>query len=258
MHPLVNIAISAARAAGDHIVRQLDRAGHLDVETKGVNDFVTEVDRRAEQIIIDAIKRLHPDHAFIAEESGEHGDSDHVWIIDPLDGTTNFLHGVPQFAVSIACRVKGRLEHGVIYDPMRQELFVTSRGRGAMMNDRRIRVSQQRKLEGSLLGTGFPYCKTDRLDEYMEILRDMIKNTAGIRRPGSAALDLAWVAAGRIDGFWEFGLKPWDIAAGVLLVQEAGGLVSDLKGGHAYMETGDIVCGNPKIFKAMLQKIASY
>jgi len=258
MHPLVNIAVRAARQAGDIIVRHLDRAGHLDVQAKGLNDYVSEVDRQAEDRIIETIRHSYPDHGILAEESGASGSDEHLWIIDPLDGTTNFLHGFPQFAVSIAYQHKGRLENAVIYDPMRQEMFTASRGRGAMLNERRIRVSKQSKLDGALLGTGFPFREHEHIDVYIDIFRDLMKKTAGIRRPGAAALDLAYLAAGRLDGFWEFGLKPWDMAAGVLLIQEAGGLVSDHAGGHDFMQTGNIVCGNPKLFKEILKTIHAH
>ena len=256
MHPMLNTAIKAARSAGNIIVRSMDQLDTLSVSTKGRNDFVSEVDKNAEKEIIKIIRRAYPSHGFLAEESGSHeGDEESVWIIDPLDGTTNFLHGFPQFAVSIALKQKGRLEHAVIYDPLRQEIFSASRGSGAQLNDRRIRVSQAKGLEGSLLGTGFPFRQMDHLNNYIEILKSIIPQAAGVRRPGSAALDLAYVAAGRLDGFWEFGLKPWDLAAGALLVQEAGGILSDFEGGSEFMRTGDIVAGNPKVMKAILQAI---
>ena len=255
MNPTLNIAIRAARKAGDTISRAVDRTDRLKITVKDQNDFVSEIDKKAELQIIDVIKRAYPDHAILAEESGNHSGDDYLWIIDPLDGTTNFIHGFPQFAVSIALQYKGRLEVAVIYDPMRQELFTATRGGGAQMNDRRIRVSGHRSLSGSLLGTGFPYKDFSRLDRYLGMLKSFVTQTSGVRRPGSAALDLAYVAAGRLDGFWEMGLKPWDIAAGVLIVQEAGGLITDLHGGHDFMETGDIVAGNSKMIKGMLQTI---
>lgn len=253
MQPLLNIAVRAARRAGDLIVRNLDRLQGIEVHAKGRNDFVTEIDRLAERDIIATIHRTHPDHAFLAEESGESGRGDFVWIIDPLDGTTNFVHGFPQFAVSVALQVRGRLEHGVIYDPLRQELFTTSRGCGAQLDGRRIRVSKQAALEGALIGTGFPYRANKRwLDEYLAMLRQVMIETAGIRRPGSAALDLAYVAAGRLDGFWELGLSPWDTAAGTLLITEAGGLVGTLTGAE-YRQKGHIVAGTPKVYAALLE-----
>lgn len=253
MQPLLNIAVRAARRAGDLIVRNLDRLQGIEVHAKGRNDFVTEIDRLAERDIISTIRRSHPDHAFLAEESGESGHGDFVWIIDPLDGTTNFVHGFPQFAVSVALQVRGRLEHGVIYDPLRQELFTTSRGSGAQLDGRRIRVSKRAALEGALIGTGFPYRANKRwLDEYLAMLRLVMIQTAGIRRPGAATLDLAYVAAGRLDGFWELGLSPWDTAAGTLLITEAGGLVGTLTGTE-YRQKGHIVAGTPKVYAALLE-----
>jgi myo-inositol-1(or 4)-monophosphatase len=230
------------------------------VTAKGRNDFVTDVDRSAEQEIIDTIRRSYPNHGFLAEESGESAgrDAEFVWIIDPLDGTTNFLHGFPQFCVSIALRHRGRLEHAVIYDPMRQELFTASRGGGAQLDDKRIRVSKSRGLEGALIGTGFPYRANTRwLDPYLAMLKAVALETAGVRRPGSAALDLAWVAAGRTDAYWELGLSPWDTAAGVLLVTEAGGRVGTLTGGE-YLLGGDIVAGSPKTYEALLALLAPH
>jgi len=258
MHPLLNIAIRAARNAGEIITRSVDRIDKLTIETKAANDFVSEVDKKAEAEIIETVFKAYPEHGIIAEESGVQKGNDYTWIIDPLDGTTNFLHGFPQFAVSIAVKNKDRLEHAVVYDPMRDELFTASRGNGAQLNNKRIRVTPQVKLNGALLGTGFPYSNMKYLEPYMGMLKSLISNTAGIRRPGSAALDLAYVAAGRIDGFWELDLKCWDIAAGALLIQEAGGLVGDLMGNNNYLESGHIVCANPKLFKAILQEIRPY
>jgi len=256
MHPTINIAVKAARNAGNVILRNLDKRDQLTVSTKSHNDFVSEVDRQAENEILKIINKTYPDHAILAEESGEQqGDGEHLWIIDPLDGTTNFLHGFPQFAVSIALRVKGRLEHAVIYDPISQELYTASRGGGATMNDRRIRVSNAKGLDGALLGTGFPFKQPQHLDTYLQTFKALHPPAAGIRRAGSAALDLAYVAAGRLDGFWEIGLNPWDMAAGVLLIQEAGGLVGDFSGGHDFMDTGNIIAGNPRMFKAIAQTI---
>jgi len=252
---MITTAVRAARAAADYIVRASRRIDNLHVDQKGPNDFVTEVDQQAEQLIIDTIHKAYPDHAILAEESGEQGEHDYQWVIDPLDGTTNFLHGYPCYSVSIAVRHKGRLEHGVIYDPNQDELFCASRGDGAKMNNRRIRVSRRENLQGALLATGFPFRDNQNLDQYMRTLRALIQKTSGIRRPGSAALDLAYVAAGRVDGFWEFNLRPWDIAAGVLLVQEAGGLVSDMGGGHDFLETGDVVAANPKVLRDILTTI---
>ena len=258
MHPMLNIAVRAARSAGNIIVRNLDRIETLTVQTKDRNDFVSEVDRQAEQEIIAVLRKAYPDHGVLAEESGRREGNDYQWIIDPLDGTTNYLHGFPQFAVSIALQHKGRMEQGVVYDPLRQELFTASRGAGAMLNERRIRVTSRRSLDGALLGTGFPFKSQQHLDAYLDMFRSLFPRTAGIRRPGSAALDLAYVAAGRLDGFWEIGLNIWDMAAGVLLIQEAGGLSSDFVGGHDYLENGNLVAGNPKVFAEILKTIRPY
>ena len=257
MHPMLNIATRAARAAGDIIVRYVDRLDELNVASKERNDYVSEVDRRAEDAIIRILRKAYPDHGILAEESGiQAGSSDeYQWIIDPLDGTTNFLHGFPQFSVSIALSHKGRLEQGVVYDPLRQELFTASRGSGAQLNNRRLRVAQRKGLEGALLGTGFPFKTHEHLEAYLAMFRDLLLETSGIRRPGSAALDLAYVAAGRLDGFWELKLKPWDMAAGVLLIQEAGGIVGDFTGGHKFMQSGNLVAGNPKVFAAIVKKL---
>ncbi len=256
MNPMLNIAIRAVRAAGDIIIRQIDHVQDLPVTKKSRNDFVTEVDKHAEMAIIDTLHAAYPKHAFLAEESGQQGESSYLWIIDPLDGTTNYLHGFPQYAVSIALQVRGKLEQAVVYDPLRQELFTASRGEGAILNNKRIRVSKQKHLEGALLGTGFPFKEQHRLNEYLNSFKALFPMTAGIRRAGAAALDLAYVACGRLDGFWELGLKPWDMAAGVLLVQEAGGMSSEISGGEEYLESGDIVSANPEIIKAILEKIS--
>jgi len=252
---MLNIAVSAARSAGNIIARAVDRMGSLTVTAKAENDFVTEIDRRAEEEIIRLIHKAYPDHAILAEESGAQGGNEYEWVIDPLDGTTNFVHGFPQFAVSIALRCKGRLEQAVVYDPLRQELFTASRGAGAQLDGRRIRVSTRRGLDGALLGTGFPFKEQEHLEAYLASFRALFPMTAGIRRAGSAALDLAYVAAGRLDGFWEIGLSPWDMAAGVLLIQEAGGLVSDFRGDNAYLESGNLVAAPPKVFKPLLQAV---
>ncbi|MDM4769748.1 inositol monophosphatase family protein [Solimonas sp. SE-A11] len=227
MHPLVNIAVSAARAGGNFIMRNFERSDQLVIERKSRNDFVTQVDRGAEQEIIAIIRKAYPQHAILAEESGAHGDSDVTWIIDPLDGTTNFLHRIPHFAVSIGIQVKGRLEHGVIYAPCTQDLYVASRGSGALLNNRRIRVSNCKDLDQALIGTGVPL-REEYMERYLPTLQRIAAQTAGVRRAGSAALDLAYVAAGRFEAFWEFNLKPWDMAAGIVLVQEAGGTVREL------------------------------
>src|SRR6188508_1367207 len=259
MQPLLNIAVRAARRAGDIIVRAMPRLDSVEVHSKGRNDYVTEVDRAAEADIIETIRRLHPDHAFLAEESGASANSsDVLWIIDPLDGTTNFMHGFPTFAVSIACQIRGRLEHAVVFDPMRQEIFTASRGDGAQVEGRKMRVSKQITLDGSLIATGFPY-RTDApyLDEYLAMLKAVMLRASGIRRPGAAALDLAYVAAGRVDGFWEIGLKPWDTAAGTLLITEAGGRVGTLDGGD-YKQEGHIIAGTPKVYAALVAELSPH
>jgi myo-inositol-1(or 4)-monophosphatase len=253
MQPLLNIAIRAARRAGDLIVRNVDRVPTLGVRSKSRNDFVTEIDQLAERDIIETIRRTHPDHGFLGEESGRSGGDEFLWIIDPLDGTTNFLHGFPTFAVSLACEYRGRLEHAVVYDPMRQELFTASRGDGAQLDGRRIRVSKQLELEGALVATGFPYRANARyIDEYLAMLKAVMQQTAGIRRPGAASLDLAYVAAGRVDGFWEIGLNAWDTAAGTLLITEAGGRIGTLVGGE-YRQGGNVVAGTPKVYEALVE-----
>lgn len=260
MQPMLTIALRAARTAGEKIVRAGDRLDLVKVDEKGVNDFVSDVDRNAEQEIISIIRRAYPDHGFLGEESGEHNpDSDYIWVIDPLDGTTNFLRGIPHYAVSIGCLLKGKLEHAVVYNPVTREEFTASRGYGAKLNDKRLRVTTRASLDGALVGTGIPFRhhKEDMLPGYLKTLGELASKTAGIRRPGSAALDLAYVAAGRYDAFWEMGLKPWDMAAGALLVTEAGGLVSDFHGGHDFLGSGNIVCGNPKCFKQVLQIVNS-
>ena len=255
MHPLLNIAMRAARRAGDFIVRSLSRLDSIKIDTKGRNDFVTDIDRKAEAEIIATVRRAHPDHAFLAEETGRSGDSEFLWIIDPLDGTTNFLHGFPTFAVSIAVEQKGRLQHAVVYDPMRQEFFTASRGDGAQLEGKKIRVSTQRTLEGALIGTGLPFrAGAGYIDEYLAMLKVIMSTAAGVRRPGAASLDLAYVAAGRTDGFWEFGLSPWDTAAGTLLIQEAGGRVGTPAGAQ-YALGSNIVAGNPKVYEALLAAI---
>ncbi len=252
--PLVNVAIQAARAAGDLIVRALDRPDKITIQEKNPRDFVTNVDQMAEREIISIIQKAYPQHSFLAEESGQTGDSEGLWIIDPIDGTRNFIHGFPHFAVSIAYRYRNRIEHGVIYDPLRQELFTASRGKGAHLNERRIRVSTQKKLEQCLLGTGFPsHHPVEVQNLYLKMLQGLLPICGDVRRAGAATLDLAYVACGRLDGFWELGLKPWDMAAGVLLIKEAGGLVCSPQGGEDYLKTGDIVAANPKVLRQLLQ-----
>ena len=252
-HPMLNIAVKAARQAGNVIMRHLDRLDTLSVKAKARNDFVSEVDVLAESEIIGVISRAYPDHSILAEESGSHSGETYQWIIDPLDGTTNFLHGYPQFSVSVALAREGTLEHGVVFDPIRNEMFTASRGRGAHLNDRRMRVSSVARLENALLGTGFPFRAMEQLDPWLRMFRSMLLRTSGIRRAGSAALDLAHVACGRFDGFWELGLKPWDLAAGCLLIQEAGGLVTDLDNSQSYMTSGNVLAANPSIHPRMME-----
>lgn len=254
--PIVNIAVQAARAAGNLIMRAADRLDNIKVMEKNPNDFVTDIDQLVEREIIAIIQKAHPSHGILGEESGKIAGNDSVWIIDPIDGTRNFIHGFPHFAVSIAYSFKGKVEHGVIYDPVRQELFTASRGKGAQLNDHRIRVSKRSRLEECLLGTGFPYRHSAELQAaYVESLQSLIPFCGDLRRAGAATLDLAYVACGRLDGFWELGLCPWDTAAGTLLIKEAGGIVCDINGGEDYVKTGHIVAGNPKIIKLILKNI---
>jgi myo-inositol-1(or 4)-monophosphatase len=256
---MINIALRAARKVGENIVRASDDLHRFEVKAKGINNFVTEVDENAEQEIIYHLQKAYPDHAILGEETGLHGseDAEYRWVIDPLDGTTNFIRGIPLFAVSIACLYKGKLEHAVIVDPVRREEFTASRGRGAQLNGHRIRVSNLTSLDSALLGTGIPFKNhcDDKLAAYSKTIEQLAGQCAGIRRPGAASLDLAYVAAGRFDAFWEIGLSAWDMAAGALLVREAGGLVSDIDGSENFLTSGNIVCGNPKCFKAVLQTV---
>jgi len=250
MHALLNVAVMAARRAGAVLIRKMSSLQKLKIDQKGHNDYVSDADRAAEKAVIQCILKHYPDHAILAEESGAQGESDHLWIVDPLDGTTNYLHGFPVFAVSIGLQIKGRMEHAVVYDPMRQELFTASRGQGAQVDGRRIRISGQKQLERALVGTGFPFRQSEKeLKPYLEMLGKTVLNTSGVRRPGAAALDLAYVAAGRLDAFWETGLAPWDLAAGSLLIREAGGIISGLDGSENFLETGHVLCGTPKIYK---------
>jgi myo-inositol-1(or 4)-monophosphatase len=253
---MLNIAVRAARRAGSIINRAALDGGGLEVRSKRMNDFVTKVDHAAEEAIIEIVRKAYPDHAVLAEESGETaGRAEYQWIIDPLDGTTNFIHGFPQYCVSIAIRHRDALAHGVIYDPTKNELFTASKGRGAFLNDRRIRVSKCLRLADALVGTGFPFKEMERVDQYAKQLRAIMISTAGIRRAGAAALDLAYVACGRLDAFWELGLSKWDMAAGALMIQEAGGLVADLRGEDGYLESGEIACATPKIFPTLLESL---
>lgn len=254
--PITNIAIEAARAAGNIITRAMQRMDTVKITEKGPHDFVTEIDQRVEQEITSIIRKAYPSHAILGEEFGEKKGNEFQWVIDPIDGTRNFIHGFPHFAVSIAVMHKNRIEYGVIYDPVRQELFTAIRGKGAFLNDRRIRVSQRKKLDECLFGTGFAYRHANPENKVPEqILKTVLPLCGDIRRAGAATLDLAYVACGRLDGFWEFGLRLWDIAAGILLVKEAGGMVSDPQGGEDYLKPGNLVAANPMIMRQFLKMI---
>ena len=252
LHPLLHTAVKAARRAGSIINRAARDLDGLAVTAKRKNDFVTEVDRAAEHEVIETIRKAYPDHAFLAEESGASGRSEFTWIIDPLDGTTNFIHGFPQYAVSIGLRHRETITQAVVYDPTKNELFTASRGRGAYLDDRRLRVAKRASIAEALIGTGFPFKELAHLDEFLRTFKAVTENAAGVRRAGAAALDLAYVAAGRLDGFWETGLAPWDTAAGSLLILEAGGLISDYQGEANYLDSGQVVCGSPKVFAQLL------
>jgi myo-inositol-1(or 4)-monophosphatase len=261
MHPMLTIAVKAARRAGGIINRAAQNLDLLHVSRKAHSDFVSEVDGAAEDAIIRTLLEAYPSHSILAEESGAQGDpvkSEYQWIIDPLDGTTNFLHGFPHYSVSIALMHKNIPSQAVVYNPFANELFTATRGRGAYMNDHRLRVSKRSQLADCLICTGFPFREFSHVESYMAMFRDIMPRVAGIRRPGSAALDLAFVAAGRYDGFWEFGLSPWDMAAGCLLITEAGGLVGDMDGGATYMQSGNLTAGNPKIFEQLIQIISPH
>jgi len=255
MNPTLNIAVKAARAAGRIVMRASEQLDRIQIEEKGHQDFVTNIDKQAEQEIINIIHSAYPTHSFLGEENGAIGDHNHQWIIDPIDGTANFIRGLPHFSISIALTIDGRIEHGVIYDPVRDELFTASRGQGAKMNDRRLRVSPLIKLNQATLATGIPFKRPKKLPQYSQCLSHLLPQITDIRRGGSAALDLAYVAAGRVDGYWEIGLGPWDIAAGLLLVQEAGGLYSDFSGGNQCFDRGEVIAANPKLFKQLLQQV---
>lgn len=260
-HPMLNVAVKAARAAGAIINRAALDVEAVRVSQKQVNDFVTEVDHASEQAIIETLLGAYPQHGIWAEESGrQHGrpDADHVWVIDPLDGTTNFIHGFPVYCISIALLVKGRVEQAVIYDPTRNDLFTATRGRGAFLNDRRIRVSKRTQLKDSLISTGFPFRPGDNFNVYLRMMADVMQRTAGLRRPGAAALDLAYVAAGWSDGFFETGLSPWDVAAGSLLITEAGGLVGNFTGEADFLEQRECVAGNPKVYAQLVSLLRKY
>lgn len=253
---MLNIAVRAARRAGSIINRAALSGDVLEVRSKRANDYVTQVDRAAEEAIIEIVRKAYPDHGFLAEESGAaEAGAEYRWIIDPLDGTTNFIHGFPQYCISIGIEHRGALAHAVIYDPVKNELFTASKGRGAFLNDRRVRVSKCLRLQDALIGTGFPFKEVSRLELYTRQLTRFMQTSAGVRRAGAAALDLAYVACGRLDAFWELGLSPWDMAAGALLIQEAGGLVGDLQGEAGFMKSGDICAATPKLFPTLLEAL---
>jgi myo-inositol-1(or 4)-monophosphatase len=261
MHPMLSTAVKAARRAGSVINRGARDLDRLTITTKGPKDFVSEVDRAAEATIVETLLATYPDHAILAEEGtakGANAEAEFLWIIDPLDGTTNFLHGLPQYCVSIALQHKGQITQGVIYDPVHNDLFTATRGRGAFLNDHRMRVSRRQHLKDCLIGTGFPFRDGADLEAYVAMMRSMMAATAGLRRPGAAALDLAYVAAGYYDGFWEVGLNPWDVAAGSLLITEAGGLVGDLDGESDYLYGAQVIAGNPRIFAQMVKLLAPH
>ena len=252
MHAMLNVAVMAARRGGDTLIRQMPKLDKLKVEQKGRNDFVSEADYAAERAVIGTIQKHYPEHAILAEESGAQGESEYTWVIDPLDGTTNFLHRFPVFCVSVALMYNGRVEHGAVYDPLRQELFTASRGQGAQLDGHKIRVTGRIDLERSLLGTGFPFRDSNMaIPPYMKMLEKAIKETNGIRRGGAAALDLCYVAAGRLDAFWETGLSIWDLAAGTLIIREAGGIISGLDGSEDFLNTGHVLTGTPRIYTAV-------
>jgi myo-inositol-1(or 4)-monophosphatase len=261
LHPMLNIAIKAARSAGNIISRASMGLDLIKVNTKAPNDFVTEVDHHAEAAVIETLLEAYPGHAILAEESGRsHGakDSEYLWIIDPLDGTTNFIHGLPMFSVSIALAFRGQLQQAVVYDPARNDLFFASKGRGAFLNDRRLRVSKRNRMADALIGTGFPFRRGDHFKRYMQMLEMVMLACAGVRRPGSAALDLCHVAAGHYDGFFEPGLSPWDMAAGALMVTEAGGLVGNFTGESDFLYQREVIAGNPKIYGQLVQMLAPF
>lgn len=256
MHPVLNVAVEAAHAAGAIMRREIHRAGAIPVRKKARHDYVSEVDRACEEEIVRQIRRYYPDHAFVCEEGGNSGEGEAVWIVDPLDGTSNFLHGLPHFAVSIAFQQNGRSEHAAVYDPMRDELFTASRGSGAYLNNKRIRVSARNGLEGALLATAFPFRQPGMVAPYSRLFQAVFSRVEDFRRAGTASLDLTWTAAGRLDGFFEIGLKPWDVAAGTLIVREAGGVVLDFEGNDAVEEAGTIIAAPYKVMTPLLRLIS--
>jgi myo-inositol-1(or 4)-monophosphatase len=261
LHPMLNVAVKAARSAGTIINRASLDLDALKISIKSPNDFVTEVDQRAEAIIIETLLTAYPGHGILAEESGRlHGsaDSEYVWIIDPLDGTTNFIHGFPFYAISIALAFRDQVQQAVVYDPTRNDLFYASKGRGAYLNDKRLRVSKRTRMSDALISTGFPFRQGDNFKRYMKMFEEVMQNCAGLRRPGAAALDLCYVAAGRCDAFFETGLSPWDIAAGSLMVTESGGLIGNFTGEADYMYQREVVAGNPRIYGQMVNILSPY
>ena len=262
MHPMLNTAVKAARRGAAIINRASFDLDRIKVTEKTPNDFVTEVDQAAEQAIIEVLKSAYPDHAILAEVSGAsanlHDENDNVWIIDPLDGTTNFIHGFPQYCVSIALQQRGQITQAVVYDPTRNDLFTATKGAGAYLNEKRIRVTKRDKISDALIGTGFPFRAGDNIDEYMKMFKIMTQSCAGLRRPGSAALDLAYVACGRLDGFFEKGLQPWDMAAGSLLITESGGIMGTFAGESDYLYKGDVLAGTPKVFAQMVSLLSPF
>ncbi len=260
MNPILNTAFKAARKAGDMMIRASNNLSAIKVDSKAFNDFVSDIDRMSESILIEALKEAYPQHKITTEESGSHGKAraEYEWIIDPLDGTTNYLHGHPQFAISMALLHKGVLQEALVYAPERNDLYLASRGKGALLNDRRIRVSNRIELNQCLIGTGFPVVDQSMMDTYLAILKDFLSKTAGARREGAASLDLCALATGRFDGFFEFNLKPWDIAAGALIAKEAGAIVTDMQGEQNWLDSGDIVAANPKVLAQMLQIIGTH
>jgi myo-inositol-1(or 4)-monophosphatase len=258
MQPMINVAVRAARSAGNIIVHHINRLDRIHVEAKGENDFVSDVDRMAEDEIRASLRQAYPEHAVVGEERGGEENADYVWVVDPLDGTLNYLRGIPHFAVSIALKYRGALEAGIIYDPIRQELWTAKRGGGCTFEGRRMRIQPRPSLDNALLATGFPMRLHPYHEAYLGMFGDIFRRAGDIRRTGSAALDLAYVACGRLDGFWEIGLKPWDMAAGALMIREAGGIVGDFAGGDRYLDTGNIVAGSPKLFADLIRTLAPH
>jgi len=255
MHPFINIAIQSARKASRIMLQSFDRLDDLHITEKSKNDFVTDIDKQSEQVIIETIRKSYPNHGILAEESEAQEGDQYTWIIDPLDGTTNYIHGMPHFCISIAVKDQKEMIAGVIFDPIKNELFMAAKGEGAQLDNRKIRVSSCKKMDGALLCTGFPFRNKECMPAYFKTLENIFSEAGDIRRTGSAALDLAYVAAGRFDGFWEMTLKPWDMAAGSLLILEAGGFISDFKGEKNFLENGNVIAGNPKIYEALLNAV---